>query len=430
MKTVLEKILFWIARAVLIQRHPQVVAITGSVGKTSAKDAIATVLKVKYSVRSSPYNFNNELGVPLTIIGSTRAPGKNPLAWLGILCKGCIAAFLPVRYPEILVLEMGADKPGDIKYLTRLAPAHVGIVTAITDSPAHLAAYQNIDQLVKEKQTMYRHLKKDQWAVLNLDEVSTQAIASHLKSKSISVAIDHEADLRALEINYSTDPTATTTLVAGLRFKLQYEGGFVPVFIPGVVGLPIVYAALFAAAVGKIYNMNLVDISTALQQYAPPPGRLRLLHGLHHSTIIDDTYNASPAAMRTAIRILEELKTPGRRIACLGEMAELGNQTKRSHQSIGKLIAQLEIDYLVTVGEAGEWIAEGAIAAGMFPDHMQHYPNATTAAAALPNQLQDNDIILVKGSQVARLEKVVQACLVDQSTAKQLLVRQYGHWIQ
>lgn len=428
MKSFMEKILYWICRGILIQRHPQVIAITGSVGKTSAKDAIAKVLAVKYQVRSSPYNFNNEIGVPLTIIGVTEAPGKNPFAWLWIVCKGIAVAILPIRYPDMLVLEMGADKPGDIKYLTKLAPAQVGVVTAITDSPAHLAAYKDIDQLVKEKQVMYRHLKKANWAILNLDESTTRTIAPNLKCQTMSVAIDREADLRAIEVNYSTDPSATTTMVTGLRFKLQYQGGFVPVFIPGVVGMPCVYAALFAAAVGKIYDMNLVDISTALQQYTPPPGRLRLLTGKNHTTIVDDTYNASPAATRTAIHILEELKTPGRRIACLGEMAELGSQTKRSHQAIGKLIAQLEIDYLVTIGEAGEWIAEGAIDGGMFPDHLQHYPDAVSAAQALPQQLQDQDILLVKGSQVTRLEKVVKACLADPSLASRVLVRQYGQW--
>lgn len=430
MKKLIEKILFWIARSIIVQRHPQVIAITGSVGKTSAKDAIATVLKTKYTVRSTPYNFNNELGVPLTIIGSTVAPGKNVFIWLQIICKGIISALLPVRYPEILVLEMGADKPGDIKYLTKLAPAQVGIVTAITDAPAHLAAYKDIEHLIKEKQIMYRHMKKQSWAIVNLDEGSSRAVAPQLHCQTMSIAIDHDADLRALDVQYSTDPAATTASLAGLRFKLQYQGGFVPIFIPGVVGLPSVYAALFAAAVGSIYGMNLVDISAAVQQYIPSPGRLRLLAGIHQSTLIDDTYNASPAAMRTALRILEELKTPGRRIACLGEMAELGSQTKRSHQAIGKLIAQLEIDSLVTIGEAGEWIAEGAIAGGMFPDNMQHYPDAITAAQALPSQLQPNDMLLVKGSQVTRLEGVVKACLEDPSQAKHLLVRQYGHWIK
>lgn len=421
--------LYHLAKWVLERQQPTVIAVTGSVGKTSTKEAIYAVLKSKYSVRRTEGNYNNEIGLPLTVIGSTSG-GRNPFKWLVIILKALAYSLWSLRYPKVLVLEMGADKPGDIKYLTSLAPAHIGILTTISDTPAHLENFKDVEQLANEKLIMLRHLGKDDIAIANLDEPFVVEALPKLKAKPFSISIKTEADLMAFDIDYAKDPMklAYEPAVSGLRFKIRYQGSTVPVFIPGAVGLPIVYSALFAMACGLQMGMNLVDIIAALQTYQAPNGRLRLLQGKQHSVIIDDTYNSSPAAAREALTILHNMKTPGRRIAVLGMMAELGPATKRSHTALGKFLAELEIDLLVTVNKEAEVIAESAVANGFPTGMVFHYADANAAAANVPSILQPNDIILFKGSQISRLEKVVKACLEDRTMADEVLVRQYGKW--
>lgn len=429
MRHTLQVILFQVARWVVRRQKPLVIGVTGSMGKTSTKDAIATVLAKKYSVRKTQENYNNEIGVPLTIIGSSSG-GKNPVAWLVIFLKGLFFGLFKLPYPRVLILEMGADKPGDIKYLTTLAPANVGIVTMVSDTPVHVQAFRDVDQVAQEKLIMLRHLGKDDLAIANLDEPYVAAALPKLKSKVMTLSTNQEADLMAFDIDYSKDPTALTQqpAVAGLRFKLRYQGNTVPVFIPGVIGTPTVYSALFAIACGLHLGLNVVDMTSALHDYQGPNGRLRLLPGKNGSGLIDDTYNSSPAAAKEALQILHELRTPGRRIAVLGVMAELGSYAKRSHAAIGRQLAKLEIDQLIAVGAEGKWIGEEAIAQG-YPANAVTYAETTEAVIErLPALLQPNDLVLVKGSQVVRLEKVVKACLAHPATANQVLVRQYGKW--
>jgi UDP-N-acetylmuramoyl-tripeptide--D-alanyl-D-alanine ligase len=429
MKKWLYRLLFTLSKWVLQRQQPTILAVTGSVGKTSTKEAVYTVLKTKYHVRRTLENYNNEIGVPLTIIGS-HSGGRNPFKWGMIVLKALAYSIWPLDYPKILILEMGADKPGDIKYLTDLAPAHIGMVTMISDTPSHLQNFRDVEHLAAEKLIMLKHLGKEDFAITNIDEPFVLEVMSKLKAKLFTISTKTEADLQAFDIDYAKDPMklAYDPTLAGLRFKIRYQGSTVPVFIPGAVGLPTVYSALFALACGLQLKLNLVDMIAALQDYHGPNGRLRLLPGKQHSVIIDDTYNSSPAAAREALNILNEMKTPGRRIAVLGTMAELGSAAKRSHQALGKYLASLEIDILVTVNQEAEPIAEAAIANG-FPSNMAyHYADGEAAAANVPTLLQPNDIMLVKGSQVSRLEKVVRASLADESIADQVLVRQYGRW--
>ncbi|EKD76180.1 MAG: hypothetical protein ACD_43C00203G0002 [uncultured bacterium] len=432
MKRILHFILYWLARFILIRRSPQVIGITGSVGKTSTKDAIAVVLSRKLQVRATQENYNNEIGVPLTIIGSVSG-GRNPFRWLYIFCRAVIIGlftFLP--YPEVLVLEMGVDKPGDLKYLLKIAPVDIGIVTAITETPAHLQWFKDVEQLAKEKFTMYKFVDKIGLAIINNDEPKALALGDTLKGLSTSIGIEQAADLMATAINFAFDPhndQAADNRQAGLRFKFNYQGNIVPVFIPGVIGKPTVYSALFAAAVGLQYDINLVDISTALQHYKTPRGRMHVLSGINNSTIIDDSYNASPAAVRSAIITLQALTTTGRKIVCLGEMAELGKGSQAAHLAIGKLVSQAEVDGLIVVGETAAAIAKGALQAGLPAEAIQQFENSVAAGEALAKQLQEHDVLLVKGSQIARMEKTVKVCLAQPEQAEQLLVRQYGNWL-
>lgn len=429
MKHLLQRMLFYIAKLVLWRQRPDIIGITGSVGKTSAKDAIYTVLQQRQAVRCTIGNYNNEIGVPLTIIGSVTA-GRNIVNWLGIFIKGVVFGILPLSYPKIIILEMGADHPGDIKYLTQLAPAHIGIVTTISDQPSHIEFFKDVDHLAREKNIMYRHLTKDDWAVVNLDEPRTRDMIESIKARVITIAIDRPADLRALEIQYSRNPReiVESPHVAGLGFKLEYKGSIVPCFIPGVLGKPQVYAALLAAAVGTIYNMNLVEVIEAMKHYQPPKGRMNIISGLQQSLLIDDTYNSSPAAMREALQVFSEIESPGKRILCLGTMEELGKQSKRAHTLVGKQIAEMEVDHLITVGEKARWISEAAVANGLPTEAIMHFDTVQAAIAPVQALIQPHSVVLLKGSQSVRLEILVKALMSEPERATELLVRQYGNW--
>lgn len=430
MQAWLEHILSSLARLVLWRHRPEVIAITGSVGKTSTKEAVRAVLAPHTTVRASEYNYNNELGVPLTIISGV-AVGKNVLRWLGIVLRGLSYGLLPLTYPKILVLEMGADKPGDIKYLTQLAPAHIGMVTYIGDQPAHLEFFRDIEQLAQEKLVMYKHLGKTDWAIVNLDEPYSKAVLAKLKCKVLTVAVhDESAELQAFDIDYSAQPEAEHgAMVAGLRFKLRYQGNTLPMFMPGVIGMPAVYSALFALAVGLLHEHNLVASTKALQEnYQAPPGRMRLIRGRNNSVIIDDSYNASPAAVREALAVLDRLQSAGRKFACLGNMEELGAQSKRAHTLIGQKVANLDIDELFTYGDKAEGIATAAVDAGLSPAAIHICTTHEAMIAQLQERLQPHDIVLIKGSQSMRFEKVVAALMAEPTTAKTQLARQYGNW--
>lgn len=430
MRAWLEYILFALARLILWRYRPEVIAVTGSVGKTSTKEAVRAVLAAHTTVRASEYNYNNELGVPLTIIGGA-ATGKNVWQWLGVVLRGLIYGLLPLSYPKILVLEMGADKPGDIKYLTKLAPAHIGIVTYIGDQPAHLEFFKDVEQLAQEKLVMYKHLGKTDWAIVNADEPYSKVISTKLKCKLFTIAVhDESAELQAFDVDYSAQPEAEAgAKVAGLRFKLRYKSNTIPVFIPGVIGTPAVYAALFALAVGLLHDHNLVASAQALQQnYQAPPGRMRLIRGQNRSVIIDDSYNASPAAMREALAVLQRLQSSGRKFACLGNMEELGAQSKRAHTLIGQKVATLQIDELFTFGDKAEGIAMAAVDAGLSPEAIHICATREVMIEQLQQRLQPHDIVLIKGSQSMRFEKVVAAVMDEPMTAKAQLARQYGNW--
>lgn len=418
MKKILEKTLYIFARLILWRYKPKIIGITGSVGKTSAKEAVYTVLKKKFKVRRNIKNYNNEIGVPLTIIGSASG-NKNPLLWLVIFLKALVMlVYWP--YPKILILEMGADKPGDIRYLTKLAPCHIGIITAIGKQPVHLEFFRNLEHLAREKAYIISHLNPSSWAIANIDDVVVKTVIDKTKAQLIATGISEEAQLKASDINYS--------LETGLNFKVRYEGNTVPFHIYNVLGLPQIYAALNAVAVGIIFKMNLVDISEALKEYAPPKGRLNIMTGIKETVIIDDSYNSSPMACQHALEILSRIQASGRRIACLGNMEELGDNSRRAHRDIGRLAADLKIDMLFAVGEKAKDIAEAALEKNMNQENIFTFANSDEARKAVQNELHSGDVVLIKGSQSARMELITKEVMAEPLRAKELLIRQEQSW--
>lgn len=428
----MKSIIIWKLRIlsswILKKYQPKVIGVTGSVGKTSTVEAMYTVLRTKYRTQKSYKNYNNELGLPLSIIGAA-AGGKNPFAWIRVFVKAMgLVLTRSASYPEILVLEMGADRPGDIKYLTTLAPCDVGVITAI--GPAHLELFDSVEKVAREKQVIVTHLKKNNTAILNADDQQIMQMREKVRAEILTFGFSESADVRAVELHVSSGPSADPWVdvqIKGLSFKLQYQGSTVPVFLPSVLGKHQVYAGLIAAAVGISQGMNISDIATALRDYNSPPGRMRLLAGIKHTSLIDDTYNSSPLAANAALELLQEISVSGKKYVALGDMLELGGYTEEGHRDVGHHVAE-SADYLVTVGRRAKYIADGAIEAGMNPDYIVSFGETEPAGRFIQQRIKTGDIILIKGSQGARMERVVKELMAEPLKAPQLLIRQGPEW--
>jgi len=426
----LKSILFWMLRnlskRVIKKYRPDVVGITGSIGKTSTKEAITAVLKTHFNVRSSVKNYNNEIGLPLTIIGIEKTPGRSIFGWLGATIKALKLLFARTKnYPEILVLEMGADKPGDIAYLTDIAPCKVGVLTHI--SHVHTEFFKTIKKIAQEKRIIISHLQEDGFAVLNYDNEDVMQ-NSKTKAETITFGFKDGAEFQATDINILLDQDSGWP--SGINFKVIHKGNIVPVFLPEVVAEHLIPAALAGIAVGHIFGVNLVDAANALRALKPLSGHMRLIPGIKRTMIVDDTYNSSPEPVSSALKTIAQIKIKegAERYAVLGDMLELGPETENAHREIGLKAAELGVDVLVTVGEASKHTAAAAREAGMDEHRVVSFADSASAGKYLQEVIAEGDLILVKGSQSVRMEKIVKEIMAEPLRASELLVRQTGEW--
>jgi len=426
MQNILQNLLQWLAHAYIQRYQPHIVAITGNVGKTSTKEAIAEVLSRHARTRASGGNLNNELGVPLTILGDYAGEyyegGGGIFFWSKVLIRGFWGLLVPSRYPEILVLEYGADRPGDIGNLSRLYKPHVAVVTAVGEIPVHVEYFASPEALAHEKSKLVRALEPGDLAVLNFDDQAVVGMREHTKAIIKTFGFQEGADVRIANLETTVDETGTPD---GVTFKLEYNRGFVPVKIQGSLGTSQAYAAAAAALVGLHLGMNLVDVIEALSHFKGVPGRLRILRGLKNSIIIDDTYNAAPAAMHVALDTLASLPAQ-RKVAVLGDMLELGKYSLEAHQAVGNRVGEI-VQILVCVGEKAKFIAEAA--RNQLPEgSIYTFHTSSEAAPKVQEILQEGDLVLVKGSQGKRMEKVVEEIMANPERKTKLLVRQSGKW--
>lgn len=426
MKKILSLILKIISKLILRKYKPRIVGITGSIGKTSAKEAVNLVLSSRFRVRSSIKNYNNELGLPLTIIGVESA-GRSLSGWMRILSKAL--SLLTKResdYPEILVLEMGVDRPGDMAYLCSIASPEVGIATFVSYS--HMEFFGSVANIKKEKQVLIENVDNKGLSILNYDNEYTREMAEVSRAKVLTYGLGEGASLQAQDISYNFSKGDYD--LAGVHFKMSYEGSIVPVFLKNVLSETAVCAALAGAAAGLHFGFNLIELSDILKDFNLPNGRMNLLPGFNHTFIVDDTYNSSPDSCLAALDILGKLKIAddGKRYAVLGDMAEIGSYTQEGHRSVGKKCAELKIDYLLAVGPNSLEIIKGAEEAGFNKEHTFHFDSSVEAGSFLKEKINSGDVILVKGSQSMRMEKAVFEILAEQDKAEELLVRQGKEW--
>ena len=351
-----------------------VVAVTGSVGKTTTKEMIAAVLAGKYNVLKNDMNFNNEIGLPLTLFG---------------LDQSHTAA----------VLEMAMRGPGEIRRLADIARPRIGVITNVGMS--HIELLESRDAIATAKSELLDELPTDGLAVINADDDYCEFMKARRYGRTVLFGMGEAADIRATTLKVGRDgtPSATVTTVRG-TVDLHLSA----------VGAHNMDNAMAALAVGLEMGVTLEDAKSALEKVCSPSMRCEVTQSQAGYTVIDDAYNANPASMSSAIRTLVAMD--GRmKIAVLGDMLELGEYARDAHVALAKQVAEENLDRLVTVGSLGRVIAEAAVDAGMDYDRVMTCDTSSEVAAELKPELGAGDIVLVKGSRGMKMEIVVEGLL-------------------
>lgn len=411
------EVLRLLARREIARVKPRIVGVTGSAGKTSAKEAIFDVLARRKKVRKSEKNLNTEFGTVLAILGE-KGSIPSPIAWLKTLWRASIKSLKKPENYESIVLEMGVDKPGDMDEITKVIHPDVMVFLNVKGEHLDKGQFANRQAIFDEKSKAVYATKKDGWAILNTDDNFVRQLVDKLPVEVITIGTKLGCDLQAKNIKTDLD---------GLQFTLAYEGTEKAVHLPNVLGNVHVHMALAAIAVGFVHGFPWKTIALALKEFHLPAGRMNKIDGKNGSTIIDSSYNASPHSMEAALDVLSLFE--GRKIAALGTMNELGELTESAHLKIGKLSAHTA-DVLITVGDHGKTIAEGAKREGMDSALIHTFRTSKEAGAFLENMIERGDTILAKGSQNrVRMEHLVKACMQEPEQARNLLVRQEPYWM-
>ena len=429
MKRFILRILQWkltfLAKRVLHRYAPIVVGVAGSVGKTSSVQAIALALGRDYRVGQTLRSYNQELGVPLSIL--RQETGYRSLwRWIAILLRGCWLGYgvRDAQYPNLFVLELGADSPGDVDKLMAWVKPQVGVLTAATIE--HVEFFGSIEAAMAEERKVLTKLPKTAVAVVNADDPSAMVATGSCKARVVRYGLHDGADVTLT--NASILGTDANT-VQGVSAKVVVGGSSVPIVVRDTLGRHSLYAVGAGFAVAHALGAKLTNASEQLRMYQPPAGRMRVIRGVKDTTIIDDTYNSSPAAANAALDTLHELSTPGLKYAVLGDMRELGPVSEDEHRKLGAYVVG-KADVLVTVGEQAKWIANGAREHGFADDRILSFDKPDGVGNFLQDRIKHADLILVKGSQGIRCEKVVKEFMAEPTRAAELLTRQYKPWIE
>lgn len=345
----------------------QVVGITGSNGKTSTKDLTAGVLSEHFPVTKTDGNFNNHIGLPLTML---RTRGSD----------------------RVGIYEMGMNHPGEIAPLAALAAPDVGIITNV--GVAHIEHMGSREAIALEKGMLAEALQPSGTLIMSAHDDFAESIATRTKADVVLAGIG-KGEVQALDLQ----PHFT-----GTRFKLSADGRTVDAELP-VPGEHMVRNAVLAAACGRVFGLSLEECARGILKLQLTKGRLehKVVRGIQ---ILDDTYNANPDSMSAALRTLSALPAAGRRIAVLGRMGELGAEAENGHKSVGEVAAREHIDCVVTVGQEAEWIAETAWRGGV--EKVVKVADTDEAAKVLREIAKAGDVVLIKGSRSSKMERIVE----------------------
>jgi UDP-N-acetylmuramoyl-tripeptide--D-alanyl-D-alanine ligase len=345
----------------------KVIAITGSNGKTSTKDFVAATLARKFRVTKTEGNFNNHVGLPQTILAANRED-------------------------EIAVWEIGMNHPGEIAALAKLAAPDVAIITNV--GIAHIEFMGTREAIAEEKGALAEAVAANGTVILNADDPFTESIAKRTGARIILAGIDN-GSVRATDITQHSTGSEFTIFEGAHRCRAQLP----------VPGIHMVQNAMLAVAAGRVFGLSLEECAVGLASTPLTKARLQIKE-INGIKFIDDSYNANPDSMKAALRTLVELDSDGRRIAVLGEMGELGAESERGHRDVGEAAAALRIDELIAVGGIGAAIAHAAKKAGL--EKSVAVDSSQEAVELLKGSAVPGDLILIKGSRSARMERVLE----------------------
>lgn len=350
-------------------RSVDVIGITGSLGKTTTKELVAAVLGQRFKVLKSEGNLNTEYGLPLTLLK------------------------LEPEH-QIAVMEMGGGyRMGEIAELSAIAEPRIGIVTNV--APVHLERMGTIEAIAETKSELVASLPDDGIAVLNHDNEYVRSMRLKARCPVLMYGTGPDCDVFADEVQ--------SFGLEGIGFRLNWEGRRYP-FRVSLRGRHSVYTALAAAAAGLLKGLGIQEIREGMASFEVK-GRLAIKRGVLGTTLIDDTYNASPDAMVAALDLLAE--APGRHIAVLADMLELGSYEVEGHECVGRR-ASRDVDHLILFGPLSRTVGEAAIASGMPRDRVKHFEDKTEVIAYLKSIMRTGDTILFKGSRGMAVEEVVK----------------------
>lgn len=399
------KIIFaWEASLFRARYSGPVIAITGSVGKSSTKEVIGLVIRKAYgeNVIITPKSLNTEIGVPLTMLGFKQIP-SGVIGWLVAPFRGLMVALFGVT-PKCMVLELGADTRGDIAYLARLTRPTHGVITNISE--AHSALMGGLEEIRREKLSLLEFIAPDGVVVLNGDDPHMAKARVQPTQTKLLVRLHTRSDYFASGIRITLEGTEAVMHHANRTQRVRVQR----------YGEHHIYSVLFAAAIADSLEISPAVQLQAFKEVRPVPGRGMLLEGKRDSIIIDESYNAQPAAMRASLELLAQLPAK-RKIAILGDMREL-KEPDAIHREMGKL-AHEYADYVIGVGPLSKLYK---------PD--EWFMTSREAVPSALRQLSAGAIVLVKGSQnTIRLERLVKELMQSPGQAKKMLVRQDLEWL-
>jgi UDP-N-acetylmuramyl pentapeptide synthase len=421
------------ARRVLHKWKPTIIVVSGSVGKTTTKDAIYHVLQESWHVRKSQKSFNSEIGVPLTILGLENA-WSSPIGWLKNIWRGYHMLSIEKNYPATLVLEVGSDHPNDIARLMSWIVPSVAVVTSLPDVPVHVEHFSSPEEIRHEDGLVVGALRDGGVYVANVDDTASMELVRDAEKRNLRVVrygFGKDAVVRGSRLGVRYALNEGVRAPVGMEFYASFSGEEYPVYVNGVLGVGACTAILAALAVAVALDEPFSMRTSDMVSFEPPPGRMRIIAGKMESTIIDDSYNSSPIALASALHALRGLEAR-RRIAMLGDMLELGSFSDEEHWKAGRMAGEF-VDELITVGARARLIAEAAKSAGLPEGRIHQFTSAVEAGNFMKSILGGGDVILVKGSQgsganTIRMERAVKILMAHPDQAPHMLVRQESAW--
>lgn len=364
-----------IARQTRRNSSAKVIALTGSNGKTTTKEMIASCLESSFPILKTEGNMNNLIGLPLTLF---KLKGDE----------------------KAVILEMGMNIAGEIKRLTEIAGPDIGLITNI--EKVHLEGLGDIEKIKNEKGELFKGVSEDGVILINQDDPRVVEVSKVFKGRKISFGVKKEADMMAKEFRFVDSK--------GIEFTSIIDGDKERFFIP-LLGKQFISNALCAIAVSKLFDIGIEKIKNALMNFKQLPMRMELISLGRGINLINDAYNANPKSMEYALETLSTLKGRGRAIAVLGSMMELGNFTEEAHRAVGELVGRLSIDFLIAIGNESAILVESAIRSGLSSGRAKIIESHYEAVFLLKKLLREGDWVLVKGSRRMAMEKIIQYLL-------------------